>query len=610
MNTISTNKHADEKRGWQIINSLLVISMTLGFACFVLIVLPRQLRLAGALTPTTSQQAVSANISAIVELNTPEAKKQAKPTGGFVKFTPEPTPPYGEAPKAEEDNRIEEDQVAGGAGAAIEDFGSESEPLIAYSRQRPRQEKETESTEEAVTDQLPSARTSRFKVHPISSISRGDPSVLDSERGMQKKPWLSTPKGLEADVAFWRDIYAKYDRNQVVMHHPRHLNIVYDIVALSDIEKDVRLNDVEKLHMREKRVEERRTRITNILKKLSGHPQASTLSDEEWRIKKLFQGIEEDDVFKRAADEDSVRSQTGQRDKFILGLKYSGRYMGEIEAIFESYDLPKELTRLIFVESMFNPYAVSSAGASGIFQFMRSTGRLYLKINDIVDERNDPLAAAHAAARLLRQDFNALGRWPLAINAYNTGRGRMQQAMAQVGTSDIGKIIKGFDHPAYGFASRNFFLEFLAALDVAEHAERYFGPIEYDKPLRYETVSLNYNISLPEVGRVASIPLDDLLELNPALTPRVASGQKLIPIGFSIRVPEKKTDIFLAAASRAPKSRRGAVRHVVEAGETIESLAKMYGVTAEAIIGSNKLISRRLHTGQMLVVPVDEKIRK
>ncbi|MFH0800206.1 MAG: transglycosylase SLT domain-containing protein [Pseudomonadota bacterium] len=571
----------------RILNILLAVCLAAGFACFALFVLPDQIRRARAMPPPDRAASVPDKLSSIISFDSPSPAPL--PDGMTARFTPEgePPSPLGVAPLPADQRMVDarNDIVAGGAGAAIDDTSGEARQAIASEAGLP----------------------GEFKAFPPSSLARRDPSALDGDSAKLKKSWIATPAGLEEDVAFWRDVYTKYDRNHVVLHHPRHLSIVYDVVDVSDIANDVRLTDVERDHMREKRIDERRDRITAQLETLATNPPSSSLSDEELGVKKLFRGVQEENAFKKAAGEDGVRAQTGQRDKFIPGLAYSGRYLGEIEAIFESYGLPRELTRIIFVESMFNPRAISSVGASGIFQFMRGTGKLYLEINDIVDERNDPTTAAHAAARLLRHDFDELGAWPLAVNAYNTGRGRMQQAVAGMGTTDIGKIVRGFDHPAYGFASRNFFLEFLAALDVAEHAEKYFGELTYDKPLRYEIVRSGYSISLPEVARIAGINLDEIMELNPAFTPKIASGLLLVPTGFSIRVPEKKSELFLAAATRAPKSRSGPVKHVVNGDDTLDSLARMYGVTQQAIIKSSNLVSRRLHPGQTLLVPVDEK---
>ncbi|MFA4875300.1 MAG: transglycosylase SLT domain-containing protein [bacterium] len=629
-----------ESRERRIIDTLLVTCIVAAFACFALIVLPDQLRKAGALPGRHGGRLSVANISSVVPIDSGIRTVRVKrsPSGSIARFDPEPAPqdPFSQMrPDGAKAARMRDDDVgaAGGAGVAIDDQSSES--TVAFNGAggdprggenpppaQPQAGRNGDDGDLAVGDpygnraapedpvptvaQNYSGAPAALFQHRSSSIARREPSAGDSERGRREKPWLIPPPGLEADVAFWRDIYTKYDRHAVVLHHPRYLDIVYDVVDLTDVDSDPRLNDIERSRWRENRIEERRRAIVESLKKLATNPPAGSLSDDEVRIKKLFANMREADAFRRAYEEDGVRAQLGQRDKFIPGLAYSGRYLGEIEAIFESYGLPRELTRIIFVESMFNPHAVSSVGASGIWQFMRSTGKLYLRINDIVDERNDPILAAHAAARLLTRNYESLGTWPLAINAYNAGRGRLEQAVAAMGTNDIGRIIKGFSHPAYGFASRNFFLEYLAAYEVAEHAERYFGRIEYDPPLRYESVRASYHISLPDVARIAMIPIEEIAELNQAFTDAVISGRKLLPAGYELRVPERKGDLFLAAAARAPRSRTGPLNHVVKDGETLPSIAAMYGVTPAAILKSNQHVGRQLSPGQALAIP-DER---
>lgn len=619
-----SHQRCGEGREHRIINGLLILCIIAGFACFSLFVLPDQLRKARAFSGTPQDAHPPTKLSAIIPLEETPTAAPARLKGNIARFIPEgmPATPEGsaendaEAPapntSAPRPPLPDDDLAAGGAGAAIDNESAEAWQTLAF------QNRQTDSPDAALPTASPqdvpplspdasatvaSQTPPTPNAYPVSSLARKEPSALDT---LKKKAWYSTPSGFEADVAFWLDIYTKYDSTKVVMHHPRHLRIIYDVVDLADIMGDVRLSDIEKQHLRESRVENRRREITEVLLKLAEGPPASALSDEAIRIRKLFANIPEADAFRRAAQDDGVRSQTGQRDKFIPGLKYSGRYLGEIEAIFATYGMPRELTRLIFVESMFNPRAVSSVGASGIWQFMPATGKLYVQINDLVDERNDPITATHAAAKLLRQNYEALGTWPLALGAYNAGRGRLAQAVARVGSTDIGRIIREFDHPAYGFASRNFFLEFLAALEAAEHAEKYFGPIDYDRPLRTEMVRLASTVALPDVARIANIPLEEILELNPALTQRAAAGLRPVPMGFSLRVPEGKGEIVLAAAARAPRSRIGPVRHVVRQGETLQSIAKMYRVTPQQIVKSNRDMSWRVRPGQTISVPVEK----
>lgn len=601
----------------KIVNTFLLLCLATGFACFSLILLPNQIGKAKMSSLKKNFAKVPQSLASIISLDEPRKEPSPLPSDGpIARFEPAPPPPepaYAAAgPIDEESDTADaadpEVDVAGGPGAAIDDASAEatlamrSEPAPAPVIQEaaPSQDGEPLQTRGSLKDSY----SLTLMIHKPSSIAINVPSRLDTIRSSAKgDTWLLIPEGLEADVAFWRDIYTKHDRNQVVLHHPQYLGIVYEVVDLTDIENDPRLTDIEKEHLREKRVDERREAVAETLRKLAANPKAVNLTDEELDIKRLFRGTDEYDAYKKAADEYGVRAQLGQRDKFVAGLKYSGRYLGEIEDIYKQYGLPMELTRLIFVESMFNTRAKSSAGASGIWQFMPGTGRLFLKMNSVVDERNDPIAATHASARLLRQNYDVLGSWPLAINAYNTGRGRMSQAAARLGTNDIARIIRGFHHSAYGFASRNFFLEYLAAMEIVEHAERYFGPISYDLPLRYEEVRSTYHISLPDVARVAGVPIESVEELNPGFTAGVMSGRTLVPQGMAIRLPEGSGEMFLMAAARAPRSRAGSIRHVVQGGETLGSIAEMYGVSADDIRRANRGIHRDPHRGQTIEIP-------
>src|SRR6516165_1452248 len=149
--------------------------------------------------------------------------------------------------------------------------------------------------------------------------------------------------------------------------------------------------------------------------------------------------------------------------------------------IFEKQGIPSEIALLPFVESSFENRALSSAGAAGIWQFTRGTGRLYMNVNKKVDERLDPAKATRAAARLLMENYNALGNWPLAITAYNHGRAGMVRAQNEVG-SEITKVISDYKSPSFGYASMNFYSEFLAAVEVYSNYEQYFGQLTLETP--------------------------------------------------------------------------------------------------------------------------------
>ena len=132
----------------------------------------------------------------------------------------------------------------------------------------------------------------------------------------------------------------------------------------------------------------------------------------------------------------------------------------------------------------------------------------------------------------------------MAINAYNAGRGRLKQASVDLGTNDIARIIREFKHPAYGFASRNFYLEFLAAVDVVENAEHYFGTLSSDEPLQFDTITIAAPLSLPAALKKSHISLDLLSELNPSLSRKVLDGKVLLPTGTALRLPKGSVEKF------------------------------------------------------------------
>ncbi|HQG13475.1 MAG TPA: transglycosylase SLT domain-containing protein [bacterium] len=602
-----------KERSSRILHGFMSACLAAAVAAFIILAIPDHLGRAGiGKGSATKKNLPSAkNLSSVIDLEKEKPAAEVKiesPSGQVAYFKPEQSPiPPGQDAQTQGSALGDLDgspDIAGGGGAAIDDGGFGN---LASSQSEPTEDFQgIPDNFIPIAEDTPKGSSITLVTYPRSSLAIHEPPAHVLRRSKKEYSWIFTPPELEKEVAFWKAIYSQYDKNQVVLHHPLYLEIIYDVVDLGYIDGDVRLSELEKEHKKEKLIEEKRERIVSILDMLAQNQRlSSSLNDEEWRIKKLFDNIADPKKFQRAAEEFGVRAQLGQRDKFIAGLKHSGRYLGEIEKIYEENGMPRELTRLIFVESMFNLKAKSSVGASGIWQFMPQTGKLYLRINKIVDERNDPIAATHASIKLLRHNYNELGTWPLAINAYNAGRGRLKQAVQTLGTKDIAKIVKNFKHRAYGFASRNFFPEYLAALEVAENPEKYFGPISYDDPLRFEMVRTAYHMSLPSVANASGIPLEELLELNPGFSPKVSSGDQLIPIGYPVKVPEGKGSIFIAAAARAPKSQRGSIRHVVAPNETLNSIGWMYGVDPTRIRQANANIRRNPSRGQIVVIPFD-----
>jgi membrane-bound lytic murein transglycosylase D len=168
------------------------------------------------------------------------------------------------------------------------------------------------------------------------------------------------------------------------------------------------------------------------------------------------------------------------RERFEEGLLRSRYYRSTMERIFRTAGLPPELVTLAEIESGFQSRAKSGAGAVGIWQFTRGTGREYMRISRYHDDRLNPTTETEAAAQLLRSNYETLGNWPLAITAYNYGTGGMETAASEY-HSDYEKIVRSYSGSRFGFASRNYYPEFLAALQVHQSEDQYFPNLKYEE---------------------------------------------------------------------------------------------------------------------------------
>ncbi len=275
------------------------------------------------------------------------------------------------------------------------------------------------------------------------------------------------PAEVEPNVQFWVKVFAQYSYRDFIVHDRDDVTRVYQIMHLpgDGVPSGA---DLEWTNTYLK------AKYANILNRLAAGAQPSSF--EERQVAALFHHASLS-AYAQAAQ--NLRVQQGLRERFREGILRSRHYRPTMERIFRAVGLPVELVTLAEVESGFHPGARSSAGAVGIWQFTRSTGRQYMKINSRYDERLNPVRSTEAAARLLRHNYDVLGDWPLAITAYNYGTAGTAHA-AEIYDSDYSRIFKNFDGPHFGFASKNYYSEFLAALQVYRHENQYFPGIEYD----------------------------------------------------------------------------------------------------------------------------------
>lgn len=329
---------------------------------------------------------------------------------------------------------------------------------------------------------------------------------------------------IQKNVAFWEKIYSDYPTSTGLIHDSRDLDIVYEVITF-DTDEDGRPI------ANEPALKDTKEKYRNLLIELAnGRP---AVSSEEERVLALFGGHPQPERLLEAAE--NIRFQRGQTDRFLTGVIRSGAYIDRIKEIFRARGLPEELAFLPHVESSFDTSAYSKCGAAGIWQFTRGTGRRYLTIDSILDERLDPIRSSEAAAGYLEGSFAALESWPLAITSYNHGINGMKRAKELLG--DYETILQQYDGKLFGFASRNFYAEFLAALKVAKNYEHYFGPQILASPPSYQEIELPGYMSATDLVGYFRITEDLFRTYNPGLGEQVIMGRKYIPKGYRVRLP-------------------------------------------------------------------------
>jgi len=337
--------------------------------------------------------------------------------------------------------------------------------------------------------------------------------------------------GLEQRVDFWKKIYTQYGADDVVIHDRIYVNLIYDVATdATQSEKTASIKSA----LRE--IQDNLNSPENLSKSATPVLQAIVAQGLP-----LSPGLIDDLL-------DNIHTQQGIKERFRDGVVRSGRYVEQFRQIMMNQGVPAELALLPLVESSFQNVR-SKAGAVGVWQFTSGTGRSYLRITSKVDERLDPVRASEAAAHLLRDNYASLGAWPLAISAYNHGRGGMLAAQKEHG-SDLPKIIDEYRGPVFGYASMNFYSEFLAAVEIYDNYPQYFGELALERP-------------------------DSIPQNRPTMA--AAKGPAKAP----------------AAA---------AAKYKVRSGDTLWEIAQRFGTSIATLMDKNNLNKPVIYSGQILLV--------
>jgi len=339
------------------------------------------------------------------------------------------------------------------------------------------------------------------------------------------------PDSMREGVDFWKNVWTRWTLGQVVLHDIDHPSIVYELFELPPPIGEL-YSDEQRDYVKGRR-EALQARLAAIELKIAA---SEPLDDDEKALVLKITEVAGNDSIGGASQR--VRSQRGLRERFRRGLEISGRYREAFVAVFREAGLPEGLADLPHVESSFQAEARSSAGAVGIWQFTRGAARKFMLMTPGLDERLDPVAAARGAARYLKAAYDQLGSWPLAITSYNHGIEGMRAARDRFGV-DFEKVLDEYDGRTFGFASKNFYKEFLAAREVAMNYAAYFPEgVVPEAPLAHDRVTLKRPTPAGGLASRYGIPLLGLAAINPAWTSRALRGASPLPAGTEVWLPK------------------------------------------------------------------------
>ncbi len=415
----------------------------------------------------------------------------------------------------------------------------------------------------------------------------------DSQAGL-----FPRPPGLAPAIAFWVRVYTNLDSASGIIHDNRQLDVIYQTLYLNpDAPPSAQTKIIEKT------IEDYRTALLALA---SGKRRGLTAIEQQ-ALLPWEENVSEAEL--QAAAE-RLRFQRGQADRFEQGLARSARWKKHIQEVFRERGLPSSLSALPHVESSYNPGARSKAGAAGLWQFMPVTARRYLRVDATVDERFDPYKSSEAAAHFLQHNHSVLKSWPLAITAYNHGLSGVRRAVRETGTENLDEIVRTYEGSRFRFASRNFYAAFLAAVDVSEKPERYFGGSQQEVP---EPITLVTPAYLPAEVLVEAFGVDknQLRELNPSLHHGVWNGAHFVPKDHALKLPgtiapERAKKILSQLAQHFGFSSQVPYRYYeVSSGDALSLIAERHDTDTQTLRSMNRLgNTHQIYAGQELRVPM------
>lgn len=427
----------------------------------------------------------------------------------------------------------------------------------------------------------------------LHRLGTGLSGVLLSALTLASSPFPE-PEAVAPNVEFWSRVFSEWRVGQAVVHDSTHLRLVYEVVDLP--------GTVSGRYTREQQefidgVLDGWRAYLEYLEDRRARAQPLEPSEKAWV--EHIEAMAGPDALAGASTR--LRSQRGLREQFRAGLERAARYERPMRAIFRERGLPEDLALLPHVESSFQWQARSSAGATGLWQFTRGTGRRYLTIHPTIDERLDPIAAARGAARYLEDAYTELGSWPAALTSYNHGVAGMRRALDRHGSYE--EIFREYRGPLFGFASRNFYAEFLAARNIAANPEAYFPEgLEPHAEMAEDALALAHRATAASIAETYGVSLDVLRELNLGWLRKPIDSGLPLPAGITVWLPPGTLERLRDASGAVPMPPEAPAPaetwYVVRRGDTLSGIASRHGMSAADLRDRNGL-STRSH----LIVP-------
>jgi membrane-bound lytic murein transglycosylase D len=301
---------------------------------------------------------------------------------------------------------------------------------------------------------------------------------------------------------------------------------------------------------------------------------------------------------------------TSIRNRFEQWLVRLSRYRPLVENIFTEFHLPSDLVFLSLVESGFNPYAYSRAKATGPWQFMKGTAKVYgLRVDSYVDERRDPIKSTVAAARYLRDLYDLFGTWPLAMAAYNAGEGKVMRALHKAQAESFSDISKT---RLIRRETKEYVPRFMAATIIAKNPDRYGFPQGAGPLHEFEEVIVTRPLHFHAIANATGVPYEELRLLNPELrrdaTPPGDEAYLLkVPVGTKTKVEQLldriPTHKFPPLPAKAQLASASSSRwYKVRVGDTLEKVSKRFRIPLKTLKTRNNLSGPTIRPGDFLVI--------